>query len=50
MFDPRLEISVEEARQINPNYQDGDVLEIEVTPKDFGRSTNCKTSCNTTSA
>ncbi len=37
MFDPRLEISVEEARQINPNYQDGDVLEIEVTPKDFGR-------------
>lgn len=37
VFDPRLEISVEEARQINPNYQDGDVLEIEVTPKDFGR-------------
>ena len=35
VFDPRLEISVEEARQINPNYQDGDVLEIEVTPKDF---------------
>ncbi|MCV5675840.1 transcription termination/antitermination protein NusA, partial [Escherichia coli] len=30
VFDPRLEISVEEARQINPNYQDGDVLEIEV--------------------
>ena len=26
VFDPRLEISVEEARQINPNYQDGDVL------------------------
>ncbi|PEY41287.1 transcription termination/antitermination protein NusA [Bacillus cereus] len=37
VFDPRLEISVEEARHINPNYQDGDVLEIEVTPKDFGR-------------
>ncbi|MES9781112.1 transcription termination factor NusA [Bacillus thuringiensis] len=37
VFDPRLEISVEEARQINPNYQDGDILEIEVTPKDFGR-------------
>ncbi|PEE43658.1 transcription termination factor NusA [Bacillus pseudomycoides] len=37
VFDPRLEISVEEARQIHPNYQDGDVLEIEVTPKDFGR-------------
>ncbi len=52
VFDPRLEISVEEARQINPNYQDGDVLEIEVTPKRFRSycSTNCKTSCNTTSA
>ncbi|CAM4021324.1 transcription elongation factor NusA [Bacillus manliponensis] len=37
VFDPRLEISVEEARQIHPNYQEGDVLEIEVTPKDFGR-------------
>lgn len=37
VFDPRLEISVEEARHINPNYQEGDVLEIEVTPKDFGR-------------
>jgi N utilization substance protein A len=37
VFDPRLEISVEKARQINPNYQEGDVLEIEVTPKDFGR-------------
>ena len=52
VFDPRLEISVEEARQINPNYQDGDVLEIEVTPKDFWSycGTNCKTSCHTTSA
>ncbi|SFI23619.1 MULTISPECIES: transcription termination factor NusA [unclassified Bacillus (in: firmicutes)] len=37
VFDPRLEISVEKARQVNPNYQEGDVLEIEVTPKDFGR-------------
>lgn len=37
VFDPRLEISVEKARHINPNYQEGDVLEIEVTPKDFGR-------------
>ncbi|CAG9611178.1 MULTISPECIES: transcription termination factor NusA [Bacillus] len=37
VFDPRLEISVEKARQINPNYQEGDVLELEVTPKDFGR-------------
>ncbi|AST92022.1 MULTISPECIES: transcription termination factor NusA [Sutcliffiella] len=37
VFDPRLEISVAEARQINPNYQENDVLEMEVTPKDFGR-------------
>jgi N utilization substance protein A len=37
VFDPRLEISVEQARQYNPNYQVGDVIEIEVTPKDFGR-------------
>jgi transcription termination/antitermination protein NusA len=37
VYDSRLEISVEEARLINPNYQVNDVLEIEVTPKDFGR-------------
>lgn len=37
VFDSRLEISVEEARQINPNYQVEDVVEMEVTPKDFGR-------------
>jgi transcription termination/antitermination protein NusA len=35
--DPRLEISLEEAQRINPNYQIGDVVELEVTPKDFGR-------------
>lgn len=37
VFDPRLEISVEDARHINPNYQIEDVVELEVTPKDFGR-------------
>ncbi|MBM7701903.1 transcription termination factor NusA [Metabacillus iocasae] len=37
VYDPRLEISVEEAQTINPNYQLDDVVEIEVTPKDFGR-------------
>jgi N utilization substance protein A len=37
VFDTRLEISVEEAQSINPNYQVDDVVEIEVTPKDFGR-------------
>ncbi|WP_017753796.1 transcription termination factor NusA [Calidifontibacillus oryziterrae] len=37
VFDPRLEISHEEAKKINPNYEIEDILEIEVTPKDFGR-------------
>ena len=37
VFDSRLEISVEEARAIDPNYQLEDVVEMEVTPKDFGR-------------
>jgi transcription termination/antitermination protein NusA len=37
VFDPRLEISLDEAKSINPNYQVEDVVELEVTPKDFGR-------------
>lgn len=37
VFDPRLEISLEDARKINPNYEVEDVVELEVTPKDFGR-------------
>ncbi|WP_409292335.1 transcription termination factor NusA [Peribacillus sp. SCS-37] len=37
VFDPRLEISIEDAQQIDPNYQVEDVVEMEVTPKDFGR-------------
>lgn len=37
VFDPRLEISLEDARSINPNYQVEDVVELEVTPKEFGR-------------
>lgn len=37
VFDSRLEISVEEAQKINPNYQIEDVVEMEVTPKNFGR-------------
>src|SRR3954466_5162038 len=37
VFYPRLEILIEDARGINPNYQPGDIVEIEVTPKDFGR-------------
>ncbi|WP_224768296.1 MULTISPECIES: transcription termination factor NusA [Bacillaceae] len=37
VYDPRLEVSVEEAQRVNPSYQVNDVLEMEVTPKDFGR-------------
>ncbi len=37
VFDPRLEISIEDARKINPKFQEEDVVELEVTPKDFGR-------------
>ncbi|WP_027084344.1 transcription termination factor NusA [Cohnella panacarvi] len=37
VLDPRLEISVEAARSINPHYQIEDIAEIEVTPRDFGR-------------
>jgi N utilization substance protein A len=36
-LDPRLEISVEAARSINPHFQLEDIAEIEVTPRDFGR-------------
>jgi N utilization substance protein A len=34
---PQLEISVEEARKLDPAYQPGDIVEKEVTPKNFGR-------------
>jgi N utilization substance protein A len=35
--DPRTEISLAEARELDPNYREQDVVETEVTPKDFGR-------------
>jgi len=35
--DSRTEILLSEAQSINPNYEIGDIVEIEVTPKDFGR-------------
>jgi len=35
--DPRLEISLAEAREINPNYNLDDIVENEVTPRNFGR-------------
>jgi len=35
--DPRLQISLEEAKAINPHYEVGDIVEEEVTPRNFGR-------------
>lgn len=35
--DPREDISLDDARKISGEYQFGDVVNIEVTPKDFGR-------------
>ncbi|AMQ07194.1 transcription termination factor NusA [Sporosarcina psychrophila] len=35
--DERLQISLEDARKINPSYELEDVVEEEVTPRDFGR-------------
>ena len=37
LYDTFLEIELDEARQINPNYELGDIIETEDTPKDFGR-------------
>ena len=35
--DPRTQISIYEAHEMDPNYVVGDIIDIEVTPKDFGR-------------
>jgi N utilization substance protein A len=35
--DPRAEISLAEAREKDPGYELNDVVEIEVTPRNFGR-------------
>lgn len=35
--DQRTEISITDARKMDPRYELDDVIEIEVTPKDFGR-------------
>ncbi|MCC8169768.1 MAG: transcription termination factor NusA [Oscillospiraceae bacterium] len=37
VFEEQEEISLEDAREINANYQIGDLVNIEITPKDFGR-------------
>ncbi|HML38745.1 MAG TPA: transcription termination factor NusA [Bacillota bacterium] len=35
--DEQLEVSIEDAREIDPKYEVGDVIEKQVTPRDFGR-------------
>ena len=36
-FDPAIEIEVADARKIKKRAKIGDIVEVEVTPKDFGR-------------
>ena len=35
--DERQEITLEQAQKIDPNYELGDIVESEVTPRNFGR-------------
>lgn len=37
VVDEAAEISVEEARKIQPSYEEGDIVEVEVTPNNFRR-------------
>lgn len=37
VVDPANEISLAAARAIDPNYRVGDIVEVDVTPKNFGR-------------
>lgn len=37
IFDEVTEIAIEEAKEINPKYDLDDVVDLEVTPKNFGR-------------
>lgn len=37
VFDPQEEISIDQAKELDPAYDIGDVVEVEVTPRDFGR-------------
>jgi N utilization substance protein A len=37
VHDPRTEVSLSEARESDPGFQPGDILEREVTPREFGR-------------
>lgn len=37
IWDESREIELEEAREIDPRYEEGDVVDVEITPKNFGR-------------
>ena len=37
VFDPAIEISFDDARKIDKKVQMGDTVEVEITPRDFGR-------------
>lgn len=37
VFDPAIEITLEDARKINSKAQMEDIVDVEITPKDFGR-------------
>ena len=37
LYDDVTEISLEEAKAINPKYEEDDIVELEVTPRNFGR-------------
>ncbi len=37
VYDNLIEVSLEDAREIDPKFQLGDVIESQVTPRDFGR-------------
>lgn len=37
VYDDVIEISLEDAKEISPRYALGDIAEIEITPRDFGR-------------
>ncbi|MFR3071529.1 MAG: transcription termination factor NusA [Paeniclostridium sp.] len=37
IYDTFLEIEIDEARQISPNYEIGDIIESEITTTEFGR-------------
>lgn len=37
VYDGFLEVSLEEAKEINPRYEYGDFVDFEITPRNFGR-------------